>query len=53
MREFGKVQRTAMLKASGCLSSRNTDALQVTTNCTSIDLHLKLGQAQELVRLVA
>ena len=53
VREFGKVQRTAMLKASGCLSSTSTDALQVLTNCTPIDLHLKLRQAQELVRLVA
>ena len=53
MRECGKVQRTAMLKASGCLSSTSTDAIQVLTNCTPIDLHLKLRQAQELVQLVA
>ena len=53
VREFGKVQRTAMLKASSCLSSTSTEALQVVTNCLPIDLHLRLRQAQELVRIVA
>ena len=53
VREFGKVQRTAMLKASGCLSSTSTEALQVLTNCLPIDLHLRLRQAQELLKIVA
>ena len=31
-KEFGKFQRAAMLKASGCLSSTSTDAIEVLTN---------------------
>ena len=47
------MQRAAMLKASGCLSSRSTDALEVLTNTVPFDLHLKLRQAQEVVKLSA
>ncbi|MCW4261357.1 MAG: reverse transcriptase domain-containing protein [Candidatus Thiodiazotropha endolucinida] len=49
--EFGKVQRSAMLKATGCINSTSTDALEVLTNTTPIDLQLKLRQAQEVVRI--
>ena len=52
-KEFGKVQRSAMLKASGSLNSTSTDTLEVLTNTTPIDLHLKMRQAQEMVRLAA
>ena len=43
-KEMGKIQREAMLKASGCLSSTSTDALKVhvLTNTAPLDLHLKL-----------
>ena len=51
--EMGKVQRAAMLKASGCLNSTSTDALEVLTNTVPIDLHLKMRQAQEVVRISA
>ena len=51
--EMGKVQRAAMLKASGCLNSTSTDALEVLTNTVSIDLHLKMRKAQEVVRFSA
>ena len=52
-KELGKVQRAAMLKATGCLSSTSTDALEVLTNTIPIDLHLKLRQTQEVVRIAA
>ena len=52
-KEFGKVQRAAMLKASGCLSSTSTDALEVLANTIPIDIHLKLRQTQEVVRIAA
>ena len=52
-KEFGKVQRSATLKASGSLNSTSTDTLEVLTNTTPIDLHLKMRQAQEMVRLAA
>ena len=52
-KEFGKVQRCAMLKASGCLSSSSTEALAILTNTPPIDLQLKLRQAQEVVRISA
>ncbi|XP_053400720.1 uncharacterized protein LOC128557399 [Mercenaria mercenaria] len=42
-----KIQRSEMLKASGCHRSTSTDTLEILTNCTSIDLHIKLRQAQE------
>ena len=51
--EMGKVQRAAMLKASGCMNSTSTDALEVLTNTVPIDLHLKMRQAQEVVRISA
>ena len=52
-KEFGKIQRCAMVKASGCLSSTSTDTLEVLTNATPIDLYLKMRQAQEVVRISA
>ncbi|MEW8546767.1 MAG: reverse transcriptase domain-containing protein [Candidatus Thiodiazotropha sp.] len=52
-KEFGKVQRSAMIKASGCLNSTSTEALEVLTNTPPIDLQLKLRQAQEMVRIGA
>ena len=52
-KEFGKIQCCAMVKASGCLSSTSTDTLEVLTNATPIDLHLKMRQAQEVVRISA
>ena len=48
-----KVQRLAMFKASGSLNSTSTDTLEVLTNTTPIDLHLKMRQAKEMVRLAA
>ena len=42
-----------MLKDSGCRNSTSTDALEVQTNTPPVDLHLKLQQAQEMVRICA
>ena len=52
-KEFNKVQRSAMLKATGCVSSTSTETLEILTNTLPIDLHLKLRQAQEVVRIAA
>ena len=52
-KEYGKVQRSAMIKASGCLNSTSTEALEILTNTEPIDLQLKLRQAQEVVRIAA
>ena len=52
-KEFGKVQRSAMIKASGCLNSTSTEALGILTNTEPIDLQMKLRQAQEVVRIAA
>ena len=38
-------------EASGCINSTSTDALEVLTNTIPIDLHLKMRQAQEVVRI--
>ena len=54
-REFDEIQRYAMIKASGCLGSTSTDTLEILTNSPPIiiDLHLKMRQAQEVVRISA
>ena len=52
-KEFGKVQRCAMLKASGCRDSTSTNVLEILTNTTPVDLYLKLRQAQKMIRICA
>ena len=47
------LQRATMLKPSGCLNSTSTDALEVLTNTVPIDFHLKMRQAQDVVRIIA
>ena len=42
-----------MIKASGCLNSTSTEALEILTNTVPINLQLKLLQAQEVVRIAA
>lgn len=49
--DYGGVQRSAMLKASGCLDSTSTE--EILTNTPPTDLLLKLRQAQEVVRISA
>ena len=40
-REFNQVQRSALLKATGCLSNTSFDTLELLTNCIPTYLHLK------------
>ena len=42
-----------MIKASGCLNSTPTEALEILTNTEPIDLQLKLRPAQEEVRITS
>ena len=42
-----------MLKASGCLNSTSSEALEILTNTVPIDLQLKLRQVQEVIRISA
>lgn len=51
IKQFQSVQRSAMLKATGCMPSTSTDTLEVLSNTVPIGIHLKLRQAQELVRI--
>ena len=52
-KELGKVQRKAMLMATGCMASTATVELEVLTNIAPIQLHLKSRHAEELVRIVS
>ena len=36
--EFGKVQKSALVKASGCLNSNSTEALEILTNKPPIEI---------------
>ena len=51
--QFVTVQRSAMLKASGCISSTSTETMEILTNTIPINIHLKLRQAEEMVRIAA
>lgn len=50
-KEFGQVQRSALLKATGCLPNVSLESMEVLSNCNPLFLHLKLRQAEELVRI--
>ena len=50
-KDFGKVHRVSMIKASRCLNSTSTEALKVLTNSLPIDLQLKIRQVQKVVRI--
>ena len=51
-KELEPVQRSAMIKASGCLPSTSTVALEVLTNTLPLNIHMRMRQAQEMVRIV-
>jgi len=51
-KELDLVRRSAMIKASGCLPSTNTVALEVLTNTLPLNLHMRMKQAQKMVRIV-
>ena len=50
-KEFGQVQRAALLKATRCFSNSSTEAVEVLSSCIPIHLHIKLRQAEELLRI--
>lgn len=51
--KFGQLQRAALLRATGCIHSTSTEALEVLTDCEPFDLHIKTRQAQEYVRILS
>ena len=50
-KELTSVHRAALLKATGCLAYSSTEAIEILTNCNILHLHLKLRQAEELLRI--
>ena len=50
-KELTSVHRAALLKATGCLANSSTEAIEILTNCNPLHLHLKLRQAEELLRI--
>ena len=50
-KESGKVQRTTLLKATDCMANTSLETLEIITNCTQTHLHLKLRQAEEMIRI--
>ena len=50
-KELCQVQRAALLKATGCLANSSTEVVEILSNCNRLHLHLKLRQAEELLRI--
>ena len=50
-KELTSVHRAALLKATGSLANSSTEAIEILTNCNPLHLHLKLRQAEELLRI--
>ena len=50
-KEFGMVQRSDLIKATGCMANTSVETLEIISNCTPINLHLKLRQAEEMLRI--
>ena len=53
VKEYEKIQRTALLRISGCLHSTSSSSLEVICNQLPIDIHLSLRQAQDYIRIQA
>ena len=49
--EFGMVQRSALIKATGCMANTSLETLGLISNCIPMHLHLKLSQAEEMIRI--
>ena len=39
------------MKATGCLANSSTEVVEILSNCNPLHLHLKLRQAEELLRI--
>ena len=50
-KELTSVHRAALLKATGCLANSSIEAIEILRNCNPLHLHLKLRQAEELLRI--
>ena len=50
-KEFSQVLRSALLKATRCLPNVSLESMEVITKCNPMFLHLKLRQAEDLVRI--
>ena len=50
-KEFGKVQRSTLLKATGCMANTSLETLELVSNCIPMHLHLQLRQAEEMIRI--
>ena len=50
-KEFGTVQRTALLKATGCMANMSLETLELVPNCIPMHCHLKFRQAEEMIRI--
>ena len=50
-KELTSVHRAALLKATRCLANSSTEAIEILTNCNPLHLHLRLRQAEELLRI--
>ena len=49
--EFNKVQRSTLLRATGCLPNVRPESMDVLINCEPLFLHLKQRQADEIARI--
>ena len=50
-KEFGKVQRSALLKTTGCMANTILETLELVSNCIPMHFHLQLRQAEETLRI--
>ena len=50
-KEFGKVQRLALLKATGCIANTRLETLELVSKCIAMHFHLKLRQTEEMINI--
>ena len=50
-KEFGKVQCSALLKATRCMANTILETLKLVPNCIPMHFHLQLRQAEEMIRI--
>ena len=50
-KKFGKVQHSALLKATECLANTSLETLELVSNCKPMHLHLKLRKVEEIIRI--
>ena len=50
-KEFGKVQRSALIITTGCLANTILETLELVSNCIPMHFHLQLRQAEEMIRI--